>query len=124
MSDAARRTAERARQLGADPIADRAALFAAYLRAGGRDPRVDPREGDVVETGDWKSYHYPATRLCTGLNPSGKTVHWREVQTLDETAVLIGAIGAIGSLVGSARLETWRRWAAGGTVLRVFGGDA
>jgi hypothetical protein len=78
----------------------------------GRDPRVDPREGDVVETPPdggvrGSSRHYVARRV---LWPSQLTLG---AQHVGYQATPRGPNG----LATSCSLRAWRRWAARGRVV-------
>lgn len=63
-----------------------------------RDPRVDPRPGDVVE--------------YRGITV--EVQRWGHGQVFYRCADSMGWMNPTGSLIGQ-----WRRWAAGATVVRV-----
>lgn len=107
------RDARRSAALGADPIADRAKFIAAHLRSGGRDPREDPRVGDVVES--W-GRDFPARRRvmhvdsAPGVLGGLPAVFWQEVREDGSDGVTHGKTLLVGG---------WQSWARGGEVLRL-----
>ena len=70
----------------------------------GRDPRVDPRPGDVLKA-KYES-GYLCRRTVTGTTPLGN-IFYRE-----------RGFGSRDQIIGP---KEWRRWAAGATVVRVSG---
>jgi hypothetical protein len=117
VADAELRAAVRARAAAPEDKEARARWLAAHLRAGGRDPRRDPRAGDVVESAGWRPMDYPPVRevlsVGAGVGPRfaiplpGDVVAWREVDGMGH---------------GSCTYAAWLEWARGGDVLRVARG--
>jgi hypothetical protein len=99
VSDTRLRGLERAAAQG-DPEAQ-ARLITEHLRAGGRDPRIEPREGDVVVS---QALQREVTRVRTRMG-------------IDEGWVFF-VRDAAGD-IAHRTLREWRRWAKGGTVLRL-----
>lgn len=93
MSDARARAVERAHRLADDPVADEARRIAEHLRAGGRDPRLDPAADDVVQE---------RQRVCVHAGARVVLRTWPRVLTWEVTAL---PMTAEGGEPGTAALE-------------------
>lgn len=82
------------------------------IRLAGRDPRLDPQPGDVVETGRWWPSDHPAVRIVTGIDPGGTAlvrgmiVRWRDRD---------------GPTHGYVHISRWKEWARDGVVYTITG---
>lgn len=90
-----------------DPQAAAAARIAEFLRRGGRDPRVDPRQGDEVDIGR-------ALRVY-GLGWGGGGEH--------NGGRIVTVYFRCGMLHSSISLDDWRREVASGVVTAIAATD-
>lgn len=147
MTDAALRAAER-RLIEEGTDEARAAWIAAHLRAGGRDPRLDPRGADVVIVGgqaltatthdgrtivyaspldvaEMRSVSYRVvTRWGEGREATtpvafGDRLEWTHPLLERKGPWLMYGSHGKRERDWSTSLATWRRWARRGTVLRL-----
>lgn len=120
--DAELRRLERAALLAPEDAEAVARFVAAHLRAGGRDPRRDPRKGDMVAS---KGYLFGSIRVYRPrawavIAPERGVLAPGRLRFVTRERVLgAGQVYRRVNEATSVTLPSWRRWAAGGTVLAI-----
>lgn len=121
MSD--RRLRDLQRQVQSDPSVY-PALVQEWLRVGCRDPRRDPRVGDVVRQPGRLWYNSPDNRIINGIVWQQRKVllvrHLRHAGLEDtiDWRLMPYSVHSVRQ-VGRMFLPSWRRWALAGVVVRI-----